>query len=431
CQISASEPRGPTYVCLDVALQESKLEAPVIFPDVERYKPGLPAAPSADAVEQAARLLVDARKPLILMGRVSRSEADWQARIELAEAIGALVLTDMKTAASFPTQHPLHAFEPRFRPSPATTAAMKEADVVLSLDWMDLKGQFAQTLGKNVPVDAKVIHCSLDDYLHNGWSMDYFGLPAVDLKIMASPNELVRPLLAAVRRLRGTSEKAAPKFPVRNAPALPKPRREGMMGLRDLALVVREFTSTRTVTMAGFSLGWPSETVDFNHPLDYVGFDGGGGVGSGPANAIGTALALKGSDRLAMTVVGDGDFAMGGNALWTAAHLQIPLLMVIANNRVYYNDVAHQERMAVVRGRPIENKFVGQQMNDPPVDLVGLARAQGVEGEGPLETSGELAAALLRGEAVVRAGRPYVIDARVDVGAPGDNNRGHTAGRRD
>ena len=431
CQISATEPRGPTYVCLDVALQESKLDGPVTFPEVERYKPGLPAAPSADAVEQAARMLVAAKKPLILMGRMSRSEADWQARIELAESLGALVLTDMKTAAAFPTSHPLHAFEPRFRPSPATSAAMKEADVVLSLDWMDLKGQFAQTLGKNTPVTSKVIHCSLDEYLHNGWSMDYFGLPPVDLKILASPDELVRPLTEAVRRLRKTSDKAAPKFPVRDVPALPAPRQEGMMGLKDLALVVREFTQSRTVTMAGFSLGWPSDTVDFKHPLDYVGFDGGGGVGSGPANAIGTALALKDSGRLAMTVVGDGDFAMGGNALWTAAHLQIPVLIVIANNRVYYNDVAHQERMAVVRGRPVENKFVGQQMNDPPVDLVGLARAQGVEGEGPLETAAELAAALLRGEKIVREGRPYVIDARVDVGAPGDGNRGHTAGRRD
>jgi benzoylformate decarboxylase len=122
---------------------------------------------------------------------------------------------------------------------------------------------------------------------------------------------------------------------------------------------------------------------------------------------------------------------MGVNALWTAAHLQIPVLIVVANNRVYYNDVAHQERMAVVRGRPVENKFVGQQMDDPPVDLVGMARAQGIEGEGPIETSDDLAAALLRGEAVVRAGRPYVIDARIDVGSPRENNRGHTAGRRD
>ncbi|MDB5545854.1 MAG: Benzoylformate decarboxylase [Hyphomicrobiales bacterium] len=430
-QIASTEPRGPTYVCLDVALQESKLDGPVTFPEIERHKPGRPPAPSADAIEDAARMLVSAKKPMILMGRVSRSQEDWYARIELAEALGALVLTDMKTAAAFPTDHPLHAFEPRFRPSPATTAATKEADVILSLDWMDLKGHFAQTLGKGVNVDSKVIHVSLDEFLHNGWNMDYFGLPAVDLKILSSPNEIIRPLTQAVRRLRGATDKAAPKWPARKAAALPKPRAEGMMGLKDLALVVRDFTETREVTMAGFSLGWPSDTVNFKGPLDYVGFDGGGGVGSGPANAIGTALALKDSGRLCVAVVGDGDFSMGGNALWTAAHMGIPVLIVIANNRVYYNDVAHQERMAVQRGRPVENKFVGQEMCDPPVDLVGLARAQGVAGEGPLETSGELAAALLRGEAMARSGKPYVIDARVDVGAPGESNRGHTAGRRD
>jgi len=430
-QISSTEPRGPTYVCLDVALQESKLEAPVTFPDIERHKPGRPPAPSVESVEEAARLLVDAKKPVILMGRVSRMQEDWDARIALAESLGALVLTDMKTAAAFPTDHPLHPFEPRFRPSPATSAAMKEADVVLSLDWMDLKGHFAQTLGKNAKVGAKVIHCSLDEFLHNGWNMDYFGLPAVDLKILASPNELVHPLTLAIERLRGTKDKATPKWPVRKAAALPKPRAEGMMGLKDLALVVRDFVETRDVTMAGYSLGWPSDTVNFKGPLDYVGFDGGGGVGSGPANAIGSALALKGSGRLCVAVVGDGDFTMGGNALWTAAHMGIPVLIVVANNRVYFNDVAHQETMAKQRARPVENKFVGQEMSDPPVDLVGLARAQGVEGEGPLETSGELAAALLRGEAIVRAGRPYVIDARVDVGAPGEAHRGHTSGRRE
>jgi benzoylformate decarboxylase len=183
--------------------------------------------------------------------------------------------------------------------------------------------------------------------------------------------------------------------------------------------------------MAGFALGWPADTVNFRHPLDYAGFDGGGGVGSGPSNAIGTALALKGSDRFPMTVIGDGDFAMGCNAFWTAAHMGIPLLVVIANNQVYYNDVAHQERMAVVRGRPPENKFVGQEMVNPAIDLVAIAKAQGLDGEGPVLNAVDFAAALQRGEKVVRAGGIYVINARVDVGAPGEGDRGHTSGRRD
>ena len=429
-QIAATPPYGPTYVCLDVELQESKLEGEIKFPSLERFKPAAPPSPSAEAVEEAARLLVNAKKPVILMGRVSRSLADWDARVALAEALGAAVLTDLKTGAAFPTEHPLHVCEPRFRPSPATAAITKEADVILSLDWIDLRGHFIQTLGKDAEVGAKVIHCTVDDYLHNGWSMDYFGLPPADLKILASPDQLVRPLLEAVRRLRGGDEKAAPKFPPRVAPQLPAPRAQGMMGLRDLALVVREFCDAREVTMAGFALGWPADTVSFRHPLDYVGFDGGGGVGSGPSNAIGTALAVKGTSRFPMTVVGDGDFAMGCNAIWTACHMGIPLLVVIANNRVYYNDVAHQERMANVRSRPVENKFVGQEMVHPAIDLVGLARAQGAQGETAMDAS-EFRAALLRGEAAVRAGAVYVIDARVDVGAPGEGNRGHTSGRKD
>ena len=186
----------------------------------------------------------------------------------------------------------------------------------------------------------------------------------------------------------------------------------------------------RSVTMAGYALGWPSDTVNFTDPLDYAGIDGGGGVGSGPSNAIGTALAVKGSDRFPMTVIGDGDFTMGCNAFWTAAHMGIPLLVVVANNQVYYNDVAHQERMAVVRGRPVENKFVGQEMVKPAIDIVALAKAQGLDGEGPVMNSVDFAAALKRGEKIVRAGGIYVIDARVDVGAPG-SERGHTSGRKD
>ncbi len=430
-QIASTEPRGPTYVCLDVGLQESKLDKDIRFPDVDRFRPGVPPAPSAEAIEQAARMLVGANKPVILMGRVSRSLASWDARIALAEALGAAVLTDMKLAPAFPTAHPLHPVEPRFRPSPESARITKEADVILSLDWLDLKGHFIQTLGKDAEVTAKVIHCTVDDYLHNGWSMDHFGLPPADLKILSTADQLVQPLLDAVRRLRGTSAKAEPKFPPRATPALKPPRGESMMGLRDLALVVRAFCDTREVTMAGFALGWPSDTVNFSHPLDYVGFDGGGGVGSGPSNAIGTALALKGSHRLPMTVIGDGDFTMGCNAFWTAAHMGIPLLVVIANNQVYYNDVAHQERMAVVRGRPVENKFVGQEMVKPTIDLIAIAKAQGLDGEGPVMNATDFAAALERGEKVVRAGGVYVINARVDVGAPGEGDRGHTSGRRD
>src|SRR5262249_31342361 len=80
-------------------------------------------------------------------------------------------------------------------------------------------------------------------------------------------------------------------------------------------------------------------------PLDYLGSDGGGGVGGGPGISVGAALALRGSGRLPVAVCGDGDFLMGVTALWTAAHYRIPLLIVVANNRSFFNDQLHQETM--------------------------------------------------------------------------------------
>lgn len=427
-QIAATPPYGPTYVCLDVALQEAPLEGEIKFPDVARYTPGAPPAPSPEDVEKAARLLVGAKKPVILAGRVSRREDDWAARIALAESLGAAVLTDLKQAAAFPTDHPLHVVEPRSRPSPATGDVLREADVILALDWLDLKGTFQLALGKDAAVSATIIHASLDRYLHNGWSMDYQGLPPVDLPILAAPDTLTRPLTAAIRRLRGDDAPAAPKFAKPKAASRAEPRADGPMGLRDLAVVIGAFTTGRDVTVAGYALGWPGDTVSFRHPLDWLGTDGGGGVGSGPGIAVGAALALKDSGRLVLAVLGDGDFLMASTALWTAAHMGIPLLVVIANNGCYYNDVAHQERVATVRDRPLENKLVGQEIAEPAVDLVGIARSLGLATEPSVTTPAELRAALARGEAACRAGRPYFIDARIDVTA--EAGRGHTSGRK-
>jgi thiamine pyrophosphate-dependent acetolactate synthase large subunit-like protein len=87
---------------------------------------------------------------------------------------------------------------------------------------------------------------------------------------------------------------------------------------------------------------------------------------------------LKGSGRLPVAVVGDGDFMMGGTALWTASNRQLPLLMIVAANGVYGNDVVHQERVARKRGRPVEGKWIGQRIDEPRIDVAGLARAQGV-----------------------------------------------------
>ena len=140
------------------------------------------------------------------------------------------------------------------------------------------------------------------------------------------------------------------------------------------------------------------------------GGDGGGEVPPG------AALALKGSGRLPVGICGDGDFLMSATALWTAVHYRIPLLIVVANNRSFYNDEVHQERMAILRNRPVDNKWIGQKMLDPEIDLAGMARAQGARGFGPVVGHDQLETALAQAIAAVEDGEVAVIDVRIEPG---------------
>ncbi|MDX1483315.1 MAG: thiamine pyrophosphate-dependent enzyme, partial [Alphaproteobacteria bacterium] len=187
---------------------------------------------------------------------------------------------------------------------------------------------------------------------------------------------------------------------------------------------ITAFAKENTVCLARLPLGWPGHACRFDHPLDYLGNDAGGAVGTGPGHTVGAALALKDSGRMAVGVLGDGDYLMGVSALWTASHMALPTLIVVANNRSYFNDEAHQERVARERGRPPENRWIGQRIDEPAVDLVAMARAQGFDAEEPVSTANELAAALERGRKVVRGGGRYLIDARVLPGYADNTPRG-------
>src|SRR5262249_10883346 len=146
------------------------------------------------------------------------------------------------------------------------------------------------------------------------------------------------------------------------------------------------------------------------------GIDGGAGLGSGPGMAVGSALALRDSGRGAISIFGDGDFLMGNSAIWTAVHYRIPLIVVVANNRSFYNDELHQERMARMRGRLIDNKWIGQRIGDPDIDLAMMARSMGAVGIGPVTEPEQLAPAMREAVAAFLDGRVAVVDVRVQGG---------------
>jgi thiamine pyrophosphate-dependent acetolactate synthase large subunit-like protein len=404
-QLARTAPRGPTYVNLDAALQEAKIGPLPPLPDPSRYAPATPAVPPQDLVERAAALLSGAKNPVILYGRGGRSEAQWSQRVALAEKLQASVVTDLKGAAVFPTDHPLHVAPPAAFFDDATKKALREADVVLSLDWIDTAGALKQAWG-NAPVDAKVIVVSPDAYVHRGWSMDYQGLPPADIYLMCDPDTAL-PLLAAAARARPSAVPSRPKVEIGGSQGLT---------LRTLAQAFNEATEGMDVTLTRLPLGWNGAYRHFRHPMDYLGGDGGGGVGSGPGVTVGAGLALKGSGRIPVALCGDGDFLMGVTALWTATHYRIPCLLVVANNRSFYNDELHQERVAIERGRPVENKWIGQRIDEPDIDLAMMARAQGAIGIGPVRKVEEVLPALREALKAVREGAACVVDVRVDPG---------------
>ncbi len=404
--IANTAPRGPTYVNLDAEMQEAKLADAVPSIEAKRYMPAVESAAPAETIRQAADLLHKAKHPVILAGRVSRDVEAWKARVALAEHLGARVITDMKVGAAFPTDHPLHSGAPGTSVlSPEATDAIRAADAILSLDWVDIAGTF-KSVGGNVA--AKVVQVSVDHRLHNGWSMDYQGLPPVDVLIACEPDAAVPALLEALGP-RGPRAMAAvtPKFPE---------LADGKLTVDHLADALRRAVGERPTSLTHVSLSWNGASWPLRHPLDYLGSDGGGGVGGGPGISVGAALALKGSGRLAVAVCGDGDFMMGVTALWTAAHYRIPLLLVVANNRSFFNDELHQERVARMRNRPVENRWIGQRISEPDIDIAGIARAQGARGFGPVGVIADLPSTFEKAIAAVEAGDVAVVDVRVEPG---------------
>jgi thiamine pyrophosphate-dependent acetolactate synthase large subunit-like protein len=403
--IANTAPQGPVYINLDAEMQEARLTEPLPPIDAARYMPAVATAAPADLVQQAAALLKSARQPVILSGRMSRSENAWHARVALAEALNARVITDLKIGASFPTDHPLYVGAAHAL-TPDSAEVLRAADVILSLDWVDLAGALKLAPASTA---AKIIQVSLDYRIHNGWSMDYQGLPAVDLFMSGDPDAVVPELLKA---LGGSGRPHTAPLPRATAAGDDPP---GFTN-QHIARVLKKVVGDRPVTLTHLPISWEDRWWTFRHPLDFLGSDGGGGVGGGPGISVGAALALKNSGRLPVAVCGDGDFLMGVTAVWTAVHYKIPLLFVIANNRSFYNDELHQERVARMRDRPIENKWIGQRMADPEIDIAAMGRAQGALGIGPITNVGDLVPALEKAIAAVDAGNVAVVDVRVEPG---------------
>lgn len=423
-RIATTEPMAPIYINYDADIQEDALSSLVEIPDVSRYAPPAPMQANGEALRQAAKLLINAQTPLIIADTLGRNPKTVPALIELAELL-AIPVVDKGARFNFPTTHPLDVTD-------GARDLLRAADVVLALDVADLFGSLT-TVSKQTrdceyvtSPGVKLISISMNDMLVHSWAGDYQALQAVDLPMCADTSVAVPELARLCRELIGHDGKKTAaiearqkelgeKHKSRRARWLADAQAKGSQKEISTAWLAHELGETIKkedwVLVNGTSNGWARRLWDFTKPNQYLGASGGAGVGYGSGAAIGAALALKDTGKLAVNIQSDGDLMMTSSSLWTAAKHRIPLLIVMHNNQSYYNSEEHGIEVAKFRNRPVENAGIGTHVDDPAVDFAKLAQSFGVNGEGAIQRPADLRLALERGLKFVKEKKlPYLVD---------------------
>ena len=418
--VMMTEPRGPVYLCLDAWLQEQKLEHKVALPP-----PGFQAVPSRIAPDPAAlalaaATLAQAKHPVILAEYTGRDSAAFEQLVALAEALGAPVF-DLNLRLNFPGQHPLNlSMDP---------SVFKDADVVLLLDvrdWEKPSTELASTTRELVsltPKKCQWIDIGFGDLNISAWAMDYQRFLFANQRILADTT-LAMPALTALLKKQAKQDPAFAARIVKRTAATARKHRALRAGWAREALIDREaspITLPRLahevwqaikdedwVLTAGTLEDWTRKLWNFDKPYRHAGKSLGTATQLGIS--LGVALAHRDKGRMVVDMQPDGDLMFDAGALWVAAKHRIPMLLVMHNNRAYFNDWAHQIRIAKQRGTPVDRAYIGMDLDDPAPDFATLARSMGWYAEGPIEDPAEVAGALRRAIAKVKAGQPALID---------------------
>jgi len=429
-KISNTEPKGPVYVCLDHAIQMSKLDKQDNLPDltaVNRY--ALPPSfhPAPDDIKKAAELLVAAKHPVVMADNLGRKPKAFEALIKLAETM-ALPVLDTLGKFSFPTNHPLQL-------TGAKEELLEKTDLVLALDVFDLelstKYVNISTPVKYFPETAKIIDISLRNAAMKSWAEDYGRLQPIDLDITADTSFAIPTLTAACLEI--LAEQPEKQKQIQNRfdtlQQMHDTIRAGWKQDAEKATkpdsVSRECLATEVwnaikdedfVVVNNTTSFDPKKLWDLSKHYQYYVGGGGGGIGFGIGWAIGVALANRPLNRLCIDIQPDGDLLYTSRGRWTAAHQQIPLLVIMYNNRSYFSTEAHQERIAERRGRPVANKGIGTTIVEPTVDFAKHAESYNIYGQGPIENPESLRTALKNAIAYIKeTKKPALIDVVITM----------------
>jgi thiamine pyrophosphate-dependent acetolactate synthase large subunit-like protein len=422
-RIAMTPPMLPVVLVADSELQENPVPegAPPRIPKLT-----LAAPPQGDsgAVAEAARVLVAAQNPVIVVDRAARTPAGMAALVELAELLQAPVI-DQGGRMNFPSRHPLNH-------SARSRTLVADADVILGLELTDFWGtvnSFRDQLERSshplTKAGATLVSITAGDLFTKANYQDAQRYIGVDVAIAADAEATMPSLVEAIARQITADRKRL--FEARGS-RLATTRQQALDDARSDATYAWDATPISTARVAAelwgqiknedWSLvsrdrslsGWARRLWAFEKYYQYIGGPGGYGIGYGAPAAVGAALANRKHGRLSINIQNDGDLMYAPGVLWTAAHHRIPLLNIVHNNRAYHEEVMHVQRMANRRNRGVDRTWIGTTIDDPAIDFAKLAQGMGVYAEGPITDPKDLGPAIGRAIAVVKRGEPALVD---------------------
>ena len=418
--VMMTEPRGPVYMCYDAWLQEQKLDRAIPMPNPGGARVPTRMAPDARALEQVADLLASAARPVIIAEYVGREPEGFHALLALAET-GGIPVYDVDSRLNFPSRHPLNMSHAK--------DVFRDADLVLCLDTRDWERPTSELVSATrevtsvVPSGATWIEIGFGDLELSSWTLDYQRLLHADLRILADTTVAIPALTTHLKTRIARDPALAGRVQARTDAVAAKSGALRQKWARDAQqdwdaspitlprLASEVWTAIQNedwVLSAGTLEHWTHKLWDFNAPYRHPGRSLGTATQLGIS--IGVALAHRDAKRLVVDMQPDGDLMYDAGALWVVAKHRIPMLIVMYNNRAYYNDWEHQIRMATLRGTALERAHIGMDLDDPAPDFAAMATSMGWYAEGPIDKPAELPAALARAIAKVKAGQPALLD---------------------
>jgi acetolactate synthase I/II/III large subunit len=422
-KIAMTPPTMPVALVAGRELQENPIPENSNL-TVPRLSMTSPPAGDPGAVSEVARLLVAAENPVLVTDRLARTPAGLAGLIELAEVLQASVI-DCNGRMNFPTRHPLNQTE-------RAEATIADADVIAGLEltdfWSSVNSVHGQVRPQSHPTtkpDTKLISITANDLYMKSNYQDFQRYQPMDIAI-AADGEATLPSLVEAVKLQITGDRKR-LFADRGA-KLAKGHQQALQQSRDLAASGWDASPISTARMSAelwaqikdedwslvsnckFISRWPLRLWSFNKHYQYIGNEGGYGIGYGAPAAVGAALANRKYGRLTVAIQNDGDLMFAPGVLWTAAHSRIPLLIIMHNNRAYHQEVMQVQIMANQHSRGLTRAAIGSTLVDPPIDYSKLAQSMGMHGEGPISDPNDLAPAIKRAIEVVKGGDPALVD---------------------